>query len=435
MSDEFRTASAAIAYPFSDDAAAVADGTFPGQLLVDALVTVPRSLADARVYVRSASVSAEAMTLTVGSDAEAWVTLTLSPGTDAWTTASASADGVTVTVLADTAALADALATAPWSREYGTGLPFTAAALAADLAGVRTLDICNAGPAGGFTRVQGTVSLRPGYNMAVADIGGGFELAAVAGAGLGRSPCTGSGTRQGMPGLVPDNGNVQVVGDGCYEVVPVPSQGMFILQSRCEACCKCDDYVAARDRLAEFAGTMNDLKTALDAALARYRDALAAYSDTLLPAAVSGRLALTGSHGPVPGQTLPGGMTMYGPVYWTWVITYVNTGRRFATLHNLALAFKNSVSLDITDKMTVLSAALHRGTSVDQITLGADIADVAPGDTVTVVVETRMTRTNWTDLAPSKLVAAVATAEQKLLVPGQGTYTDGAGLTATVSVS
>lgn len=70
-----------------------------------------------------------------------------------------------------------------------------------------------------------------------------ITLNAIPGTGLGRYPCDDDPkiTKRFL-GLVPENGNINIVGDICYNIIPGTTTQ---ITSSCTACCSCEDYANA----------------------------------------------------------------------------------------------------------------------------------------------------------------------------------------------
>lgn len=301
MGGEYLTSNTAIAYPFAEDAPALGQDAFPVSVFVDALITVPYELAGLPAYLRAYSVDGSAV-FSIGSADEVWVTVAAAPQAGPWTTAEASdpITGVTAAVVFDSQALAAFIAGSPAPAELGTTLPFEASVVSVDSAKVLSLGLYNEGPAGSYTPVTGDVTLKGGYNVSLALSDGAVEIAAAAGAGIGQAPCQEPYEAEpGAPlGVTPAKGNIQIVGDDCFEIIPLPSQGSFLVQGRCVACCTCDDYVDMHAFVADIAHRLNDAKTVLDQARATYEEGVSYYHDTIIPSIQRVDLKVNGIRGP-----------------------------------------------------------------------------------------------------------------------------------------
>ena len=111
----------------------------------------------------------------------------------------------------------------------------------------------------GLGALDGAITLRSGYNMELDAEANDAEtdvqeitLAAIPGAGLGVVPCDDTSIVFEDPAppqqLHPDtDGNVRIVGDDCYDVLPDRTAGTIQLQGSCYACCDCDDFTAVGD--------------------------------------------------------------------------------------------------------------------------------------------------------------------------------------------
>lgn len=385
MAGEYLTSNTAIAYPFAEDAPALGQGVFPVSVFADALITVPYELAGLTAYLRGY----DAGVFTIGSTDEDWVTLTATPDAGPWTVTEVTdpVTGVTAAVVLDSQALAALIDTTHAPVDLGTLLPFEASAVSVDSAKVLSLRLYNEGPQGSYTTVTGNVTLKGGYNVVLAASDGAIEVAAAAGAGIGQAPCQESGeTGPGAPlGVTPAKGNIQIVGDDCFEVIPLPSQGMFMIQGRCTACCTCDDYVDMHALLADMAQRLNTAKTVLDEARATYEEGVSYYHDTLIPSLQRVDLRVNGIRGP------------------DWA-----DGRGAPNWARLVLVFSNHRPIPVTlvQGWTVdFLAPSVSGTVTDvgweydgrsgKMAVGQRFTGIAPGMSLAITVEAQMTLVNW----------------------------------------
>ena len=306
MGGEYLTSNAAIAYPFADDAQALAQDLFPIDAFVDALVMAQYGIAGQRLYLRGyGKTPAGNLYFIVGSPDDVFVTVTatLDPALQ-WDVYTATDDsyGITGSFVGNVPALTE-LAQGMGVEEIDLGLtlPLAMGVCAPDTKSVIALQLFNNGPDGESITVAGDIEFRGGHNIDITVDGtDGIRIAAAAGAGLGRLPCDDTyDDKPAVPlGIVPVKGNIQLVGDDCYEIVPLPSAGMFMIQSRCQACCTCDDYVGMHDVLAELAHRLNDAKATLDQGRSDYETGVARYHNVIIPGIERVELRANAMRGP-----------------------------------------------------------------------------------------------------------------------------------------
>ena len=150
------------------------------------------------------------------------------------------------------------------TNTYDLTLPFSPHAVDQRSSKVLSLEARNTmpvTPGRGLDALDGAITLRSGYNMDLEAEANDAEtdvqeitLAAIPGAGLGVVPCDDTSIVFEDPAppqqLHPDtDGNVRIVGDDCYDVLPDRTAGTIQLQGSCYACCDCDDFTAIGDDL------------------------------------------------------------------------------------------------------------------------------------------------------------------------------------------
>lgn len=146
--------------------------------------------------------------------------------------------------------------------------------------------------------LPGGVGIVGGYNVKVEEGAGsgtygadlfdrdqGFiMLSASPGEGAGQVPadCPECGDRLGN--VKPDRqGDVLVEGDGCYSIVPAP-QGLpdtVRLVGRCVACCTCDQFVEAGNRLAGHGDRILKARSSLFSTAGKYNSWARKFNDSL----------------------------------------------------------------------------------------------------------------------------------------------------------
>lgn len=137
--------------------------------------------------------------------------------------------------------------------EFGYGLPFCPDTIRHEVRKLITLQLFNGPPTGtpSSPEIAGDVTVYAGYNMALERNGQEWRIDAEAGAGAGRYPCDEQAPIDPVVKLLtPDgNGNVEIEGDDCYNVVPIPASGTILLEHRCDPCCGCESYIDIGGRL------------------------------------------------------------------------------------------------------------------------------------------------------------------------------------------
>ena len=103
--------------------------------------------------------------------------------------------------------------------------------------------------------VSGDVTFNSGYNTVITaedtDVPDStlIRVEADQGLGLGLYPCIDE-NKPKIPLVIADaNGNINITGDSCVNVVMHNSAGIIELQNDCEACCTCQDYVRAGEAI------------------------------------------------------------------------------------------------------------------------------------------------------------------------------------------
>lgn len=170
-------------------------------------------------------------------------------------------------------------------------------------------------------RLEGHVSIAPGYNVSVDVAAPSPEtdatelvLHAVAGAGLGKAPCTAvPGTGHPTMALTPDAaGDVRIEGDACYAVVPNRQTRQILVQGTCYSCCTCDDYVRVGRRLADMLARTHAGRLELEALHAEYGVLVDDYTQRHFPALRKGYLRVHAHRGFKADNPRLGGAIRHG---------------------------------------------------------------------------------------------------------------------------
>jgi len=134
----------------------------------------------------------------------------------------------------------------------------------------------------GGEHISGDITLAAGHNMAIGAEGNRVRLDVVPGGGTGREkldPITG-----GLPPLRPDsNGNIELTGDACYSVSTDKNSGTIFIQSTCDPCCDCDDYVELLNRLSTLLAAIDALKGEYMDTVELYNEEVEEYNTVLYP--------------------------------------------------------------------------------------------------------------------------------------------------------
>lgn len=114
-------------------------------------------------------------------------------------------------------------------------------------------------------RLDSDVMLSCGYNIEARHDDDSeestIEISAEPGAGLGIVPCQNDGDidiQTNGSRLLSDDGHVTISGDGCYDMSM--SGSTIRINGKCVACCQCDQYVDAVEKLKDSAQDVADIK-------------------------------------------------------------------------------------------------------------------------------------------------------------------------------
>lgn len=309
MSQEYLTSNSHIAYPFRDSAAGLAysvtDAGLPVSLVVDAAfdLDVPRQL-----YLKSCTrVDDKTLTVVISDQITTVLTLTViaTDKTYAMVSGTSSDKSVSGRILFSTVDLVKYLTVLQYGPaiDYGLTLPFEARVCMPASAHVVDIAIYNNGPSNPptHTGITGDVILACGYNIDVSvPVVGTADatIGAVPGAGIGTEPCPTPGAcASTVKSLSPVNGNIAIVGgaDTCYAIVP-SSTGLFQIQGHCEACCTCDDYAAALERVRTLCNRANGVLNYLQDARNEYEIGVG-LTDAAIVRTYTVLYSLSGVHG------------------------------------------------------------------------------------------------------------------------------------------
>lgn len=166
----------------------------------------------------------------------------------------------------------------------------------AGLSSIRVYDGVKPRQSGPHFVLSGDVEVRPGNNMLISEQDGanGFGINAVPGAGLGRIPCS-CDDEGGGPGIGGQDGHARLFNDTCFDFEPDTSAGVLRIHGKCTACCTCDMYVAAVDRLAGLADIVRAARRSLSESLSAYEDAVARFNERMLaPRLADVQMSLSG---------------------------------------------------------------------------------------------------------------------------------------------
>lgn len=393
MGGEYLTSNTAIAYPFADDAQALAQELFPVDAFVDALVIAGYGVAAQLLYLRGyGKTPSGALYFMVGGpdDVFATVTAVINPALQ-WDVYTATDDGYGVTVsfvgnVPALAALADSMGVE--EIDLGLTLPLAMGVTAPDTRTLLALELCNDGPDGESVVVTGDIEFMGGHNIDMtADGTDGIRIAAAAGAGIGRLPCDDTyDDNPAVPlGVVPVKGNIQIVGDDCYEIVPLPSAGMFMIQSRCQACCTCDDYTGMHGVLAELAHRLNDAKTTLDQGRSNYESGVAHYHNVIIPGIERVELRANAMRGPDWDDNR-------GAPNWIRIVLV------FVNLRRTAVTLQSGWSVDFlvpSAAATVTDVTWEYDGSGGKFGIGQQFGPIASGKSLSVTVVANIPLEDW----------------------------------------
>jgi hypothetical protein len=122
-------------------------------------------------------------------------------------------------------------------------------------------------------------------------------------AGEGLAPCQHeqSDVHKGLMEVKPDeNGNIQLtMGDeNCYSIIPHPDLGVFEIHGSCEACCSCEDYERVAKAIHRLLLKSQDIyNTLLDAQQDHYTPGVAHYNEIIAPRYIGPIMQVNGSGG------------------------------------------------------------------------------------------------------------------------------------------
>lgn len=160
------------------------------------------------------------------------------------------------------------------SESFNADRPLRFDASVVDRRAARVDSVSIRAPYDTVSRLLGDVALVAGYNIALRTTAGGIQIDALPGAGAGKAPCNTAPTPSG-------DHDLQIVGDGCYEIAP-KSASQLVISGGCDACCDCEDYLAILEAIAA-------LRTENAALARRINEAVAKYNALLVCACTSDR--------------------------------------------------------------------------------------------------------------------------------------------------
>ena len=295
---EYPTSNQYIAYPFWEDAIALAHGdtvpahngpgvqaVLPLDFLLDAVIYTDVEL-QLPCYLREITRTGDVYLLYIIDSADTEVITVSYTATTEQVITFATA---TTTIRLLKGPSFDAwLASLVTTDYFGICLPFESSVCERKSLSVQCLRL-NTGTLG--DPIIGDIQFIAGYNTNIATDAttNAITITSSAGAGMGRVPCEEQEPVVPVVApmqLVPDAlGNVKMTGDSCVSIIPMPGLDAVQVQGNCYACCTCDDYVAMGNALKLLIARANAVKQQYFAMGANYNNVLVPdYTDQYFPA-------------------------------------------------------------------------------------------------------------------------------------------------------
>jgi len=326
LGSEYLTSNTHIAYPFEENAPALAydtcvhglNATVPLDFLIDANITLPEGYTKLYLYSISKLVDGSSRFRFADQNGTVAFTYDLIPVilTETYQIVDmvSTVSRICVRFLISTS-FNTYLAAIPSGGidMYGTRLPFDSCVITYISRKVEQFEVDEPG----ITHVlTNDVTFKSGYNtvLKLANItdedNKTIQIDVEPGTGEGLTPCV-SATRTSIPlNLIPDsNGNIVIEGDECTNIVMQRSASRIELQSDCTQCCTCDDYLNSALAVKELISRADTLRKNLLNVHAKLTNAINA-SNAQAASTSEISMGITGAVG-VPGSSRECNMCVY----------------------------------------------------------------------------------------------------------------------------
>ena len=266
-------------------------------------------------------------------------------------------------------------------------LPFETAAVEYRPARVEKIIIENIVP----EEVAGEIALLAGYNIqftvnpaevVAADGVTDVKISARAGSGAGRRPC------QPPPpidyiatinGVGPDeDGNLTIDPTQCHRLGLFPTDHKITIINDCSPCCSCEDYANAVEALEGFFADLKVVKDQLDDTIVDYNDQVTLYNTVIFPTIKT--LIVTGN-GQVGFKPIDPANSTHAPDSRNWATVVFRANNRGHDLEGVILAISMP---GFTAKHVVLTyqgvtTTIYQGTDAGVAVPGISVGDMEKG--------------------------------------------------------